>query len=228
MASVRVLVGTRKGAFVLTSDGARRKWSVAGPHFAGWEIYHMKGSPADPNRLFVSQSSGWFGQVIQRSDDGGKTWSPPGSKPEDLVTPQGWPKGESNKFVYDTSARTGRPLTTHQWYDGTQHPWEFKRVWHIEPSLGDLPPQRLPRPTRHHFRLPVQRLVRADHPALQRRGQDLGATRHARRRADDDAGGHAKGREQQVRLRHCRHASHHAPVVRRHPTPLGVQTRLAR
>ena len=114
MSSVRVLVGTRKGAFVLTSDGARRRWDVAGPHFGGWEIYHLKGSPADPNRLYASQTSGWFGQQVQRSDDGGRTWAPAG-----------------NKFAYD-----GVP-GTHQWYDGTPHPWEFKRVWHLEPSLTD-------------------------------------------------------------------------------------------
>ena len=138
MSGVRVLVGTRKGAFILTSDGKRAKWDVSGPHFAGWEIYHMKGSPADPNRLYVSQTSGWFGQIIQRSDDGGKTWHQPGTKPgEPTTTPEGMPMGESNKFVYDTSPETGKPLTTHQWYDGTQHPWEFKRVWHIEPSLTD-------------------------------------------------------------------------------------------
>jgi photosystem II stability/assembly factor-like uncharacterized protein len=114
MSSVRVLVGTRKGAFVLTSDGKRDRWEVNGPFFAGWEIYHMKGSPADPNRIYASQSSGWSGQVMQRSNDGGKTWEPVG-----------------NKFVYD-----GVP-GTHQWYDGTPHPWEFKRVWHLEPSLTD-------------------------------------------------------------------------------------------
>ena len=114
MSQVRVLVGTRKGAFVLTSDGKREKWDVSGPHFAGWEIYHLKGSPADPNRLYASQSSGWFGQQIQRSKDGGTTWEPVG-----------------NKFVY-----AGVP-GTHQWYDGTPHPWEFKRVWHLEPSLSD-------------------------------------------------------------------------------------------
>ena len=114
MSGVRVLVGTRKGAFVLTSDGKRKDWDISGPHFAGWEIYHLKGSPVDPNRLYVSQSSGWFGQQIQRSSDGGKTWEPVG-----------------NKFVYD-----GVP-GTHQWYDGTPHPWEFKRVWHLEPSLTD-------------------------------------------------------------------------------------------
>jgi photosystem II stability/assembly factor-like uncharacterized protein len=114
MSSVRVLAGTRKGAFILTSDGKRDKWQVSGPHFAGWEIYHLKSSPADPNRLYASQTSGWFGQTIQRSSDGGVTWEPVG-----------------NKFTYD-----GVP-GTHQWYDGTPHPWEFKRVWHIEPSLTD-------------------------------------------------------------------------------------------
>jgi photosystem II stability/assembly factor-like uncharacterized protein len=138
MSKVRVLVGTRKGAFILTADAKREKWDVTGPLFAGWEIYHMKGSQADPNRLFASQTSGWFGQIIQRSSDGGKTWEQPGTPPgEPTTTPEGMPKGESNKFVYDTSAETGKPLTTHQWYDGAPHPWEFKRVWHLEPSLSD-------------------------------------------------------------------------------------------
>ena len=114
MSGVRVLVGTRKGAFILTSDDKRQQWEVNGPFFAGWEIYHLKGSPADPNRIYASQSSSWFGQVIHRSDDGGKTWAPMG-----------------NEFVYE-----GIP-GTHQWYDGTAHPWEFKRVWHLEPSLTD-------------------------------------------------------------------------------------------
>jgi photosystem II stability/assembly factor-like uncharacterized protein len=114
MSGVRLLVGTRKGAFILSSDGKRQKWDVSGPHFAGWEMYHLKGSPVDPNRIYASQCSGWFGQLIQRSNDGGKTWEPVG-----------------NKFVYE-----GTP-GTHQWYDGTLHPYEFKRVWHLEPSLTD-------------------------------------------------------------------------------------------
>jgi photosystem II stability/assembly factor-like uncharacterized protein len=137
MSKVRVLVGTRKGAFILTADGKREKWEVSGPHFAGWEIYHLKGSPVDPNRIYCSQTSGWFGQIIQRSDDGGKTWFQPGTPPGETKTPDGMPKGESNKFKYDVSKETGAPLTTHQFYDGTQHPWEFKRVWHLEPSHTD-------------------------------------------------------------------------------------------
>src|ERR1044072_1861989 len=102
MRGIRLLVGTRKGAFVLTSDAKRKDWKVDGPHFAGWEIYHLKGSPADPNRIFASQTSGWFGQIIQRSSDGGKTWEHPATNPgEPKTTPDGMPMGESNKFVYD-------------------------------------------------------------------------------------------------------------------------------
>ena len=137
MSGVRVMVGTKKGAFILTSDGVRQRWQVSGPYFAGWEIYHVKGSPVDPNRLYASQSSGWFGQIIQRSDDGGKTWHQPGTPKEEAAIPEGMSKSESNKFVYDSSPETGKPLTTHQWYDGTPHPWEFKRVWHLEPCLND-------------------------------------------------------------------------------------------
>jgi len=111
MSTVRVLVGTRKGAFILTSDEKREQWQVDGPYFGGWEIYHLKGSPADPNRIYASQSSDWFGQVMHRSDDGGQTWTTVG-----------------NEFAY--AGETG----THQWYDGTPHPWDFKRVWHLEPS----------------------------------------------------------------------------------------------
>jgi photosystem II stability/assembly factor-like uncharacterized protein len=114
MAGVRVLVGTRKGAFILTSDEGREKWDVSGPHFGGWEIYHVASSPADPDRLYASQSTGWFGQLIQRSDDGGKTWQPVG-----------------NDFTY-----AGEP-GEHLWYDGTPRPWKFTRVWHLEPSLTD-------------------------------------------------------------------------------------------
>jgi hypothetical protein len=114
MTTLRLLVGTHKGAFVLTSDERRKDWKVDGPHFAGWDVYHVNGSPADPNRLYASTSRGWFGQVIQRSDDGGKTWNPVG-----------------NEFHYEGATNT------HKWYDNTDHPYEFLRVWHLEPSLTD-------------------------------------------------------------------------------------------
>jgi photosystem II stability/assembly factor-like uncharacterized protein len=114
MSGVRVLVGTRKGAFVLTSDATRKQWEIAGPKFRGWEIFHLKGSPADTERLYASQYSAWFGQLIHRSNDGGKTWEPVG-----------------NKFLYD-----GVP-GTHEGHDGAPQPWEFRRVWHLGPSPSD-------------------------------------------------------------------------------------------
>ena len=114
MSDVRVLIGTRKVAFILTADGKRERWEVSGPHFGGWEIYHMKGSPADPNRIYASQSSSWFGQVIQRSSDGGQSCETVG-----------------NKFAYEGA------VGNHLWYDGTQRPFEFARVWHLEPALKD-------------------------------------------------------------------------------------------
>ena len=114
MSEVRVLVGTRKGAFVLTSDGKRQRWKIGGPHFGGWEIYHLKGSPAEPNRLYVSQGTSWFGQLIQRSNDGGETWEPVG-----------------NRFVLEGG------IGNYEGYDGTPQAWEFKRIWHLEPSLTD-------------------------------------------------------------------------------------------
>lgn len=114
MTRVRVLVGTRKGAFILTADGTRDNWTIHGPYFSGWQIYHINGSPSDPDRIYVSQTVSWFGQIVQRSDDGGQTWQPVG-----------------NRFEYEGE------LGTHQWFDGTQHPWEFARVWHFEPSPDD-------------------------------------------------------------------------------------------
>jgi photosystem II stability/assembly factor-like uncharacterized protein len=114
MAEVRVLVGTRKGAFVLTADGARKDWRVDGPHFAGLEVYHVAGSPAAPDRVWAAPSTSWFGQQVHRSDDAGRSWTAVGSD-----------------FTY-----AGVP-GTHQWYDGTPHPWEFARVWHLEPSATD-------------------------------------------------------------------------------------------
>lgn len=126
---IRVLVGTKKGAFILTSDGKRKKWNVRGPLFHGWEVYHMAGSPADPDRIYASQTSGWFGQVIQRSSDGGKTWETPGGGTQ--TGPGGMPQGESNKFVYQGK------IGEHLFYDGKPRPWQFKRVWHLEPDLKD-------------------------------------------------------------------------------------------
>lgn len=116
MSRVKILVGTRKGAFVITSDASRRKWEISDPLFPGWEVFHLTASPVMPGRLYASQSTQWFGQLIQRSDDGGASWH-----------------AMSNKFVYEGG------IGTHRWHwgDGTPHIWEFERIWHLEPSPDD-------------------------------------------------------------------------------------------
>lgn len=114
MSQIRLLVGTAKGAFIITSDESRQNWDIGPLLFGGHEVYHVKGSPLDPNRIYAAPYTEWHGQIIQRSDDGGQTWNPVG-----------------NDFAYEGD--TG----THQWFDGTSHPWDFKRVWHLEPSLFD-------------------------------------------------------------------------------------------
>jgi hypothetical protein len=114
MTGVRLLIGTKKGAFVLESDGSRRSWSITGPHFAGWEVYHIQGSRANPDRLFASQSTGWYGQVVQRSDDGGVSWNPVG-----------------NDFRFEGVT------DTHKYYDGSDRPWSFVRVWQFATAKDD-------------------------------------------------------------------------------------------
>jgi len=112
MSGVRVLVGTRKGP----SCSAR-----TAPAKTGTSVVLLRrmgglpreGLPSGSNRIYASQSTSWFGQLIQRSDDGGLSWNP-------VVT---------SSFM--TEYRNP-PV-----YDGTPHPWEFARVWHLEPSLSD-------------------------------------------------------------------------------------------
>jgi len=116
MSLIKVLVGTRKGAFIITSDASRKSWEIADPLFPGWEVYHLVASPVMPGRLYASQSTQWFGQLIQRSDNGGISW-----------------QAMNNKFVYEGD------IGTHRWHwgDCSPHVWQFERIWHLQPSPID-------------------------------------------------------------------------------------------
>ncbi|WP_201733267.1 sialidase family protein [Acidithrix sp. C25] len=114
MTEVRLLIGTKKGAFIIDSANGRSQWQIQGPLFGGWEIYHINASPLNKNLIYASQFNGWFGQVLQRSFDAGKTW-----------------EAVSNSFNY-----SGEPKP-HLWYDGSSHLWEFAKVWNLSPSLFD-------------------------------------------------------------------------------------------
>ncbi len=115
MGGVRLLVGTAKGAFVAEADEDRRDWDVQGPFFGGWQVMHVQASPVDPDRIYASVWTDWHGQVMHRSDDGGRNWNPVG-----------------NDLAYATDPGT------HKWYDGTDVPWAFKRVWHLRPCYEEV------------------------------------------------------------------------------------------
>jgi photosystem II stability/assembly factor-like uncharacterized protein len=68
-----LLVGTRKGCFVLESDGDRRDWEVRGPFCEAWPIYHAVHDPAS-GTIFAAAASEWHGAGVWRSGDLGETW----------------------------------------------------------------------------------------------------------------------------------------------------------
>src|SRR3990170_2511029 len=119
MSRVRVLVGTHKGAFVLSSDGKRKNWEVSGPHFGGLEIYHLKGAPgaggmgvhtilldpSDPQRIFVAISAAG----VFRSDDGGETWMPKTRGLTSNFMPD--PTAEIGHCVHRIAMHPSRPKT---------------------------------------------------------------------------------------------------------------------
>ena len=134
MSKVRVLVGTRKGAFILTSDGKREK--VGGQRSA---LCRM-GAVSPQGIAGRSQSHLCIAdqRMVRAIDPALRRWrqdlAPAGNASRGAVPPG--PQRREQQVCLRSLA-TGKPLTTHQWYDGTQHPWEFKRVWHLEPSLTD-------------------------------------------------------------------------------------------
>src|SRR5256885_1932631 len=78
---VAVLVGTRKGLFVLTSDETRRDWNVEGPHLTGFEVFHATRDPRD-GTVHAATNNWVYGATAHRSSDQGETWDPDERYPE--------------------------------------------------------------------------------------------------------------------------------------------------
>jgi len=70
---IEVLVGTKKGAFILDSDATRQQWRVRGPFVDGWPVHHLV--RAGDGALYAGAGSPWYGATVFRSDDNGETWS---------------------------------------------------------------------------------------------------------------------------------------------------------
>ncbi|MEX2229831.1 MAG: exo-alpha-sialidase [Dehalococcoidia bacterium] len=108
--SVAVLVGTRKGLYVLRSGAARSRWKVEGPHHAGWPVHHASFDPRDGSSMYAAVNATWGGPRIEISRDLGKTWQ--------TAANPAFPEGA----VVDDNG-----------------PWTFKETWHIEPGHASTP-----------------------------------------------------------------------------------------
>jgi photosystem II stability/assembly factor-like uncharacterized protein len=108
-----VLVATRKGAWLLHGDGARKSWRADGPHFLGNIVQHMVLDPRDGKTLLAAASTGHLGPTIFRSTDLGKSWKEAG-RPPAFAKKEG---GRSVKHTFWlTPAGANEPGV---WYAGT-------------------------------------------------------------------------------------------------------------
>ena len=118
-----LLVGTRKGVFLLHSDAGRRRWSLDGPHFLGHLAYHVVLDPRDRRTLLVAAKTGHLGPTVFRSLDLGKSW-------QEASAPPAFPKaagGETGRVVdhvfWLTPSLASEPGV---WYAGTSPPALFR------------------------------------------------------------------------------------------------------
>ena len=83
--AVRLFVGSRKGAWTLTSDTARQAWTLEGPQFLGHIVNHVVADPRDGRTVLMAAKTGHLGPTIFRSSDGGRSWAcssaPTGARP---------------------------------------------------------------------------------------------------------------------------------------------------
>jgi hypothetical protein len=121
---VMVMVGTRKGGFIFTSDQERKKWSVSEVLFKGWNMMHMNMDPRD-GRVHTSVSHFVYGPTTHYSDDLGQTWT------QAKVVP-----------AFSRPSVSGRPAgTVEEAFGGqpTDKPEEVIKVWNITPGRADEP-----------------------------------------------------------------------------------------
>ena len=135
--AVRLLVGTRKGAWVLTSDTGRGDWRTQGPLFLGQIINHFVRDPRDGKTLLMAASTGHLGPTILRSTDGGETWT-------EARQPPAFPKGDPHGRSVDHSfwLEPGHESEPGVWWVGSSPPGLFRSAdggdtWESVDSLNN-------------------------------------------------------------------------------------------
>src|SRR5919109_5041510 len=99
MPKTLLLVGTRKGCFILESDADRRDWDVRGPFCDGWPIYHAV-HDASSGAIYAAAASEWHGSAVWRSPDLGETWA---------LSSEGISYGENGKKLSKVSTLAASP-----------------------------------------------------------------------------------------------------------------------
>lgn len=132
MAKTMVLVGTRKGAFLVESDETRRDWQVRGPFCEGWPVYHVI-HDAESGSIYAAAASEWHGATVWRSRDLGETWE---QSSEGLSYEEAEGVTKLSK-VSSLTARNGRILA------GAENPGIFEsrdggETWSLRSTLADV------------------------------------------------------------------------------------------
>ena len=117
--SMRILVGTRKGTYVVVGDTGRTRWKMTPVAHEGDEVFHVVADPRHPGDLYAAVNNQFWGPEVQRSRNGGKTW-------KEIATPLNPPRKERTFQMNESepSAPVPRPVNN---------------LWHIEPSLASEP-----------------------------------------------------------------------------------------
>ena len=113
---VQVLVATRKGAWILHGDPARKSWKSVGPHFLGQIVHHLVADPRNPKIILAATSTGHLGPTLHRSTDGGKSWKEAARPPAFPKVPEGQ-KGRTVKHTFWLTPCHGNEPRA--WYAGT-------------------------------------------------------------------------------------------------------------
>jgi photosystem II stability/assembly factor-like uncharacterized protein len=111
-----VLVGTRKGLFILASDASRRDWSIEGPHFLGEAVNHAVVDPRDGRTLLAAVKAGHLGPTVFRSEDLGRTWKEAQTPPAFAKAAQPDAGPSVSHVFWLTPAHATQPG---RWYAGT-------------------------------------------------------------------------------------------------------------
>jgi photosystem II stability/assembly factor-like uncharacterized protein len=146
--AVVLLVATRKGAFILRADGARRSWKLSGPIFLGNVVHHLVLDPRDRRTLLMAARTGHLGPTVFRSADLGRTWKEASRPPAFARAPEGQPEGKKGRVVDHTFwLAPGHADEPQAWYAGTSPQGLFRSedggdTWAPLPALNDDPQYR--------------------------------------------------------------------------------------